>query len=43
MIQSVGPNCRIFNHYGPTETTVGVLANEVSRLDPVHFRRESLH
>ncbi|MBL8820429.1 MAG: amino acid adenylation domain-containing protein, partial [Planctomyces sp.] len=42
MVQSVAPHCRIFNHYGPTETTVGVLANEVSCLDPVHFRRDTM-
>lgn len=28
-IQSMAPQCRIFNHYGPTETTVGVLTYPV--------------
>lgn len=26
-IQSVAPQCRIYNHYGPTETTIGICAD----------------
>jgi acyl-coenzyme A synthetase/AMP-(fatty) acid ligase/acyl carrier protein len=30
-IESLKPDCLIFNHYGPTETTVGVATYDVSR------------
>jgi amino acid adenylation domain-containing protein len=31
-LQSLNPDCAIFNHYGPTETTVGVATFKVSEL-----------
>jgi amino acid adenylation domain-containing protein len=30
-LQSLAPDCMIFNHYGPTETTVGVMTYNVTR------------
>ncbi|HVG22328.1 MAG TPA: amino acid adenylation domain-containing protein [Blastocatellia bacterium] len=30
-LQSLAPDCMIFNHYGPTETTVGVLTYNVAQ------------
>jgi len=30
-IQSLAPECTVFNHYGPTETTVGVATCELKR------------
>ena len=30
-IQSLAPECTVFNHYGPTETTVGVATCELTR------------
>ena len=32
-IESLKPDCRVFNHYGPTETTVGVATYNVSRAE----------
>lgn len=32
-IESLKPDCLIFNHYGPTETTVGVATYDVSRAE----------
>jgi amino acid adenylation domain-containing protein len=30
-LQSLAPDCMIFNHYGPTETTVGVMTYKLSQ------------
>ncbi len=30
-LQSLAPDCQIFNHYGPTETTVGVLTYRLEK------------
>ena len=31
-IQTLNPECRVFNHYGPTETTIGALTYAVSSI-----------
>jgi amino acid adenylation domain-containing protein/FkbM family methyltransferase len=30
-LQSLAPDCQVFNHYGPTETTVGVISGRLTK------------